>query len=97
MKAIESFSVSESFGLKDLSLDEIENINGGAIASTGECVKFRSIAIDAINSGTLSGAIIGPTFPDGPVIIGPKLPIDVGRIDGVINKFDRLELNSKQW
>ena len=43
MKAIESFSVSESFGLKDLSLEEIENINGGESVSIGECNNMPSM------------------------------------------------------
>lgn len=54
MKAIESFSVSESFGVKDLSLEEIENINGGATANEGECLNFYT--------GELTGAI-APTVP----------------------------------
>lgn len=73
MKAIESFSVSESFGLKDLNLDEIENINGGAEASVGYCVN-----ISGGNTGILSGAVVGPTYPigPGPVIISPTFPTD---------------------
>ena len=74
MKAIESFSVSESFGLKDLSLEEIESINGGAKATEGSCIN-----ISGANSGTLTGAV-GPTIPSGPT--GPVGPIDVGSGSG---------------
>ncbi len=65
MKAIESFSVSESFGVKDLSLEEIENINGGATANVGECLNF--------NTGELTGAIV-PTVPP----IGPSTSPSIG-------------------
>ena len=68
MKAIESFSVSESFGLKDLSLEEIENINGGASIGVGSCGKIESVGISALNGGTLSGAV-GPSGP-GPISSG---------------------------
>ena len=79
MKAIESFSVSESFGLKDLNLDEIENINGGATASIGSCTNIGSVIIDGLNGPILTGAV-GPTNPpisggqpSGPVVIsGPS-------------------------
>lgn len=74
MKAIESFSVSESFGLKDLNLDEIENINGGATASIGSCANIGSVIIDGLNGPILTGAV-GPTNPpiSGPVVIsGPS-------------------------
>ena len=59
MKARESFSVSESFGLKDLSLEEIENINGGESVSIGECNNMPpKLGPIAVNEIPLGGSII---------------------------------------
>ena len=75
MKALESFSVSESFGLKDLSLEEIENINGGV--SIGTCGKFSDP-----NTGRLSGAVMGPTNPSVPGPITGVSTISIGSGNG---------------
>lgn len=54
MKAIESLSVLESFGLKDMSLEEIESINGGSAISVGSCDKLSAIIKEPILSGVVA-------------------------------------------
>ena len=78
MKAIESFSVSESFGLKDLSLEEIENINGGESVSIGECNKMLAPA--TVNMIPLGGSIISvnPIPIDFPAIYGGSIILSCG-------------------
>ena len=67
MKAIESFSVSESFGLKDLSLEEIETINGGESVSIGHCSNVATyLGPDGVNIPTPGGS----PAPSNPIPIG---------------------------
>ena len=76
MKAIESFSVSESFGLKDLSLEEIENINGGESVSIGQCSNVATYLGPDVHVPPLTGSVISLT--PIPIDIGPVVPISSG-------------------
>ena len=66
MKAVESFDVSESFGLENVSFEEITEINGGAAGeitnsvNVGTC-KLTGPSASIINIPRLSGMVGGPT------------------------------------
>lgn len=68
MKKIESNSLAESFGLSEMSQEEIYSTNGGFSINIPECKNLGPII------PPLSGMIIGPTKP---IDIEP---IDIGII-----------------